>query len=179
MLHTYNDVGGKATIGIGHLLGPGESYPNGITLAQAQAMLANDLARFEAAISGGVKVTITQHMFDALASFTYNLGTGALASSTLLKLLNKGDFAGAAAQFPAWDKVDGVPNAEILGRRKREAALFLTPDAAHVAPPPAPPVPTPPVPPSIPAVPVAPPPAPTNAFADFFAMILRLFTGGK
>lgn len=189
VLHVYNDSGGKATIGIGHLLGPGESYPNGITLQQAQAMLANDLARFEATINACVKVPLSQNSFDALCSFSYNLGAGALTSSTLLKLLNAGDFNGAANEFPKWDKVNGKPDAEILGRRNRERALFLTPDAAPVAPTSPPPVPQPPVAPSAPVTPVAPPPVsapmapaqanPFQAIIDFIVMLAKLFTGNK
>lgn len=128
VLHTYLDAGGKATIGVGHLLRPGESYPNGITHDQAMVLLSQDIGVAENAINEKVTVTITQNMFDACCSFTFNLGTGAFGGSTLLKLLNAGNFQGAADQFPLWDKVNGVPNAEILGRRNRERVLFLTPD---------------------------------------------------
>jgi lysozyme len=140
VLHTYRDSGGCLTIGVGHLLRPGESYPNGITHDQAMDLLKQDVSVAENAVNNDVKVQITQQMFDALCIFSFNLGTGALASSTLLKLLNQGDFAGASAQFQVWDKVAGVHNPAIHARRLREAALFLTsdpsggPDGTNVEP---------------------------------------------
>jgi lysozyme len=138
VLHVYKDPVGVDTIGIGHALRPGESYPSGITHQQALSLLASDCGVAEGAINADVKVALAQNAFDSLCSFTFNLGTGALASSTLLKLLNQGDFSGAAAEFPKWCKADGVVNAGILARRQREQALFLTPDDQPAAAPPPP-----------------------------------------
>jgi len=132
VLHVYNDVSGYATIGVGHKLLPGESFPDGITHDQAIELLRKDAAVAENAINTHVKVTLTQNAFDALCSFTFNCGGGALASSTLLKLLNNGDYKGAADQLLVWCKatVGGkiVTNAGILARRARERMLFLMPD---------------------------------------------------
>jgi lysozyme len=193
VLHVYADQVGVKTIGIGHALHPGESFPNGITHEQALMLLQQDVATAENAINSDVKVTITQNMCDSLASFTYNLGTGALASSTLLKLLNQGNYTGAADEFLKWCHAPAnVVNPGILARRKRERQLFLTPDAAPAAPPtpvPAAPVPVTPVPVTQPAAPTVPSPvsvpSPTQpatsfqAVIDFFAMVFRLLTGGK
>ncbi len=74
-----------------------------------------------------VKVPLTANQLGALTSFAYNLGSGALASSTLLKLLNAGDYAGAAAQFARWNKARGKTLAGLTKRRAAEAALFLKP----------------------------------------------------
>lgn len=135
VLHVYKDQVGVATIGIGHALRPGESFPNGITHDQALELLAQDAGTAEGAINKDVTVSISQNAFDALCSFTFNLGTGALGGSTLLKLLNQGNYAGAANEFPRWCHAPaGVINPGILARRKREQALFLTPDAPTVAP---------------------------------------------
>ena len=131
--HVYHDVGGLATIGYGHLLRAGESYPNGISQADALELLRSDAQVAVNAVNAGVKVAISQNSFDAIVSFTFNLGTGALASSTALRLLNTGDLQGAADALLLWDKVNGVPNQGILNRREAERELFLRPDDPDAA----------------------------------------------
>ena len=96
-----------------------------ITVDQAERMLRNDVARFEPELERLLKVTVSQNQWDALMSFVYNLGAANLASSTLLKLLNKGDIAGAAAQFPRWNKAAGREMAGLTKRRAAEQSLFL------------------------------------------------------
>lgn len=123
-LHTYVCPAGKYTIGVGHLVKPGESFPDGITMGQAQEMLSQDLATAEKAINGQVKVQLNQAQFDALASFVFNLGEGALTRSTLLKRINMGDFNGAVDQFSRWVLADGRELPGLVRRRKAEAALF-------------------------------------------------------
>ena len=122
-LRTYVCPAGKYTIGVGHLVKPGESFPDGITMGQAQEMLSHDLAAAERAINGLVTVPINQAQFDALVSFTFNLGEGALSRSTLLKRINRND-AGAADEFGKWVLADGKPMPGLVRRRKAEAALF-------------------------------------------------------
>jgi hypothetical protein len=68
---------------------------------------------------------------DALVSFSYNCGSGALAKSTLLKCVNAGDFQGAARQFVMWNKSQGVIVLGLVRRRTAEAALFLTPTSTR------------------------------------------------
>jgi GH24 family phage-related lysozyme (muramidase) len=70
-------------------------------------------------------VPLTQNRFDALISFTYNLGGSALASSTLLKKLNAKDYKGAAAEFPKWNKAGGKVVSGLTKRRDAEMELFL------------------------------------------------------
>ncbi len=86
-LTSYRDVAGIWTIGYGHTgnIAPGMC----ISQEQAEAFLKSDLARFEECVNRGVTVPLTQDMFDALVSFTYNVGTGALQRSTLLCKLNR------------------------------------------------------------------------------------------
>ena len=137
ILHVYIDVANKPTIGVGHLLKPGESFANGITYEQAMSLLANDVIEAENAVNSHVTVLLTQNEFDACVDFTYNVGSGAFASSSLLKQLNAGNVQSAADGFLLWDKavVDGklvqVPG--LLRRRIAERAMFLSSTFTNVA----------------------------------------------
>lgn len=82
------------------------------------------MAIFEKAVTRNVTVQLNQDQFDALVSFTFNLGEGNLKQSTLLKKVNAGDFAGAAKEFPRWNKADGKVLAGLVRRRASEALLF-------------------------------------------------------
>jgi lysozyme len=85
-----------------------------------------DMQIFCAAVSSLVKVPLNQNQFDALVSFTYNCGSGALKGSTLLRKLNNGDYDGAAAEFPRWTKGGGVVLPGLVRRRAAEMHLFLS-----------------------------------------------------
>jgi lysozyme len=129
-LSVYPDQRGKPTIGYGHLLKPGETFPNGISTEEAKQLLAQDIADAEQVVRHNVKVDLTQAQFDALVSFTYNEGPKNLARSTLLQRLNANDFAGAADEFRAWDKVPVnnvlVYSPGLADRRRRERTLFVS-----------------------------------------------------
>ncbi|MBN3006243.1 lysozyme [Chromobacterium alkanivorans] len=125
-LKAYQDAVGVWTIGYGHT-GPDVTPGLVITQAQADALLARDLSRFEAGVTRLVQVPLNQNQFDALVSFSYNLGLGSLQNSTLLRLLNQRDYAGAAAQFPRWNKAGGKVLPGLTRRRAAEQALFLKP----------------------------------------------------
>ncbi len=84
----YADVAGIPTIGYGHRVLPHETFPNGLTEAEAVRILATDVFEAQRAVLRLVKVPLTQGQFDALTDFCFNLGAGRLASSTLLKALN-------------------------------------------------------------------------------------------
>ena len=126
-LTAYRDPVGVLTIGYGTTTGVSPGMK--ITQSQAEAYLKQDLSRFEQAVKDDVKVSLNKDQFAALVSFTYNVGEGALTSSTLLRLLNQGDYQGAADQFLRWNKGDGgVELAGLTRRRKAERALFLGQD---------------------------------------------------
>ncbi|WP_038342573.1 lysozyme [Acinetobacter sp. A47] len=116
------------TIGFGTTV-----YPTGTrvkqgdkcTEAQAKAYFTHDLKRFERAVNGSVGVPLTQNQFDALVSLTYNIGEGNFTSSTLLKMLNAGNYRGAADQFLVWNKSKGQVLNGLVRRRKVERELFL------------------------------------------------------
>lgn len=114
---------GKPTIGYGHVVRDGEGLHT-VTQADADRLLADDLARVESALRALVRVPLSQGQFDALASFVYNLGPHALELSTLLRRLNAGDYDGAAAEFPKWCHVGQRVLTGLVARRAEERALF-------------------------------------------------------
>jgi lysozyme len=138
-LDAYLCPANYATIGWGHVLRArgellrGETglriarqlYPNGITLLDAQAMLAADVAMTARGIERYVKVPITQTQFDALVSFAYNVGLSNFSSSTMVRLLNAGNARAAADEFPKWISAGGRVLTGLKNRRAEERALFL------------------------------------------------------
>jgi len=125
----YQDDAGWGTIGFGHKILPGESFDS-IDEAQATAILAADIRAAEDAVNAGVSVPISQAQFDALVFFAFNVGAGAFTKSTLLRKLNAGDAAGAAAEFARWNKSGGVVSPILIARRDAEERLFSTGDYA-------------------------------------------------
>lgn len=122
---TPNDVW---TIAWGHTKGVCEGMT--CTVEQAQAWFLEDMAWAQAAVLAAVTVPLNQNQFDALVSFTENEGATAFEESTLLRLLNAGDYAGAAAQFSRWVYQRGQILPGLVTRRNQEAALFNTPITA-------------------------------------------------
>jgi len=125
-LKAYPDpgTGGEPwTIGYGSTSGVTRNMV--ITESQAEQMLAEDLVRFERIVERQVQVPLNQGQFDALVSFTYNVGEGNFTESTLLRKLNAGDTAGAAEQFSRWVHADGKVLPGLVTRRAAERALFL------------------------------------------------------
>lgn len=124
----YLDTGGVPTIGYGTI-----KYPDGkpvkmgdtCTRAQAEQWLKNDCKWVDSCLDKCVKVKISQNQFDALASFVYNVGETAFAKSTMLTVLNQGNFTAAANQFDRWvfDNSKRIPG--LVNRRAAEKKLFL------------------------------------------------------
>lgn len=129
----YRDSAGLPTIGYGHRVVPGEKFPQAITEAEAESLLAVDIARAENAVTRLVTAPLTQHQFDALADFTFNLGAGRLAASTLLKHLNAGRVSDAAEQILRWDHCGAAENAGLKARREAEFRLFTGAEPAVAA----------------------------------------------
>jgi lysozyme len=126
-LAAYLDSVGVPTIGYGHTHG----VAMGMTCTQEQAeqWLQQDVQVAVQAVNNLVTVPLTQQQFDALVDFTFNLGTGALQHSTLLRLLNSGNYQGAAGEFEKWDKAGGKVLPGLLRRRQAERDMFNTPAA--------------------------------------------------
>ncbi|KAA0520032.1 lysozyme [Enterobacter ludwigii] len=128
-LTAYQDSVGVWTIGYGWTQPvDGKPIRAGMTIKQetAERLLKTGLVSYESDVSRLVKVGLTQEQFDALVSFTYNLGARSLSTSTLLRKLNAGDYAGAADEFLRWNKAGGKVLNGLTRRREAERALFLS-----------------------------------------------------
>ena len=123
----YRDAAGHPTIGYGHLLREGEErkFRGGITRTEGKELLRDDAADAERAVNSYVKVHLNQNQFDALVSFTFNLGAGNLKNSTLLKKLNNNDYRGAADELLRWVRAGGRVLAGLQRRRAAERKMFL------------------------------------------------------
>ena len=117
ILLPYND-NGKQAIGYGHDLLPGESYPEGITQEQAEALLFHDLVPIQTALASLVPPDCTQNQWDALCDFGYNLGVGALKT-----MLGHG-WDQVPVQVPRWNHINGQVAAGLTARRANEVKRF-------------------------------------------------------
>ena len=121
-LKAYQCSAGVWTIGYGHTKDVVEGME--ITQEQAEQMLVDELHEYESYINKYVTVALSQNQFDALVSWVYNLGPANLQSSTLLKVLNSGDYSGVPAQIERWNKAGGKVLEGLIRRREAESALF-------------------------------------------------------
>lgn len=121
-LVAYDDLGGIPTIGWGHTYG----VHLGMTCTQADAdgWLQEDYGHAVSTVNGLVIVELTQGEFDALCDFVFNLGSTNFAHSSLLRLLNSGNYSAAALEFDKWDHVAGKVCQGLLRRREEETAEF-------------------------------------------------------
>jgi lysozyme len=124
-LRAYRDIVGVLTIGYGYT-GPDITPMTLWTQEQCDAALLDRVKEFEKCINTLVTVELNQHQFNALVSFVYNLGCNSLKISTLLKLLNAGDYKNASRQFVLWDHAGQTVLTSLLTRRKAEMNLFNT-----------------------------------------------------
>lgn len=124
-LTAYKDGGGVWTIGYGHTSAAGSpKVVSGmkITNAEAEAILVNDLSKFEKRVETLVKVKLNDNQFAALVSFDFN--TGALHKSTLLKKLNAGDYDAVPRELAKWVNDNGKRVTGLVNRRAAEAGLW-------------------------------------------------------
>lgn len=136
-LKSYKDVAAHWTIGVGHLLTKDELktgkvngiyWRNGITREQAISILGNDADAAERAVNQHVEVPLSQHQFDALVSFVFNVGSGAFKKSTLLRKLNTGDYKAVPSEMKRWRKAGGKVVKGLVNRRNKEIKLWLSND---------------------------------------------------
>jgi lysozyme len=122
-LTSYQCPAGIWTIGFGST---GADVIQGMTITEEQAVdrLKHDLQHAEKMVKTFVTVELTQHQYDALVDFCFNCGAGNLQHSTLLKLINQGNFEAAHDEFEKWNKAGGRVLAGLTTRRLNEAKLF-------------------------------------------------------
>jgi lysozyme len=134
----YKDAAGLPTIGVGHLLKKDElasgaitindipvAYADGLSDEQVTALLGQDLVPAENAVNSGAKVELSQNQFDALVAFTFNTGTQAFADSTLLKMLDQGNYDAVPDQLRRWVRAGGKVVQGLVNRRENEIKLWL------------------------------------------------------
>jgi lysozyme len=119
----YQDPAGYWTIGYGHLIKSGESFTC-ISEAQATQLLLGDVSSAEQCVRSNVRVSLNGNQFSALVDFTYNLGCGSLASSTLLKEVNARNFGAVCGQLERWVYAGGQVLPGLVRRRQAECQLF-------------------------------------------------------
>lgn len=115
---------GYPTIGFGHVVKPHEDFSAGIDEAQAEELLRQDAVIAERAVLRLINVPLTDSQFDALVSFTYNLGGGALQRSTLRRKINREEHAEVSEQFMRWVWAGGRKLKGLIRRRREEAYLY-------------------------------------------------------
>ena len=124
----YRCPAGLWTIGVGHLIGDGRSLPDSwnrtFTLEEVYDLLAKDVAKFERGVSKLIPVQLSQNEFDALVSFSFNLGLGTLQRSTIRQALIRGDKIAAMQSLRKYNKAGGKILKGLDNRRKDEEALF-------------------------------------------------------
>lgn len=133
----YRDSVGLPTIGVGHLLLKSElssgkltiagvpvAWAKGLTSAQIEDLLRQDLHGTEEQVAKVVRVSLQQHQFDALVSFTFNVGGAAFANSQLAKRINAGQFEDVPGQLRRWIYAGGVVQEGLKKRREEEIRLW-------------------------------------------------------
>lgn len=122
-LKPYRDAVGKFTIGYGHLMRPGEVYTR-ITRAKAEALLQRDVKIAELLVKQQVRVALTPSQFSALVVLVYNIGGYQFQESTLLRLINAGNYVAAAEEIRRWEYAGGQVLRGLTKRRNAEYLLF-------------------------------------------------------
>ena len=121
-LKAYRCPANVLTIGYGVTKGVTEDME--ITQQEADEMLNEEIPEYEEYINNMVKVPLEQYQFDALCAWVYNLGPTNLSESTLLKLLNAGDYHLIPSQIKRWNKAGGETLTGLIRRREAESILF-------------------------------------------------------
>lgn len=120
----YRCPAGYLTVGYGHLVKNPEAFRQPITEDEASEILALDVVAAERAVLRLISVPLSDGQFDALVSFTFNLGAGALQRSTLRRKINREEYDAAAEEFKKWVWAGGRKLKGLIRRREEESLLF-------------------------------------------------------
>jgi lysozyme len=115
---------GYPTIGYGHVVKKGEDFSAGITQDEAEELLRIDAQIAERAVLRLITVPLTDGQFDALVSFTYNLGSGALQRSTLRRVINRQSHSKVPNQLMRWVWAGGRKLRGLIRRREAEGIVY-------------------------------------------------------
>jgi len=121
-LEAYKCAAGVWTIGYGSTKGVKEG--DTLTEKETDSLLLHEMDEYEGYVLEAVEMPLSQHQFDAIVSWTFNLGPSNLNASTMLKVLNKGDYEDVPAQIKRWNKAGGKVLEGLVRRREAEALLF-------------------------------------------------------
>lgn len=125
-LHPYLDAVHLWTIGWGRRISDSavKQYWNGVSQDQADKWFNDDIQGFALGVTKLLQKPVEQHEFDAVVSLAYNIGIGALKTSTMLRLLNEGDKNGASKEFRKWCHAGAHVLPGLLRRRTVEQNMF-------------------------------------------------------
>lgn len=121
----YRDTGGRRTVGFGHACIGNEFNDATLTRDEAENLLMHDVKYAENAVNEYVKVPLRQEQFDALVAFTFNVGIGAFANSTLVRKLNAGHCCAVPDELRRWNQDNGKVIAGLIARRKAEISVYV------------------------------------------------------
>lgn len=122
--HVVRGPDGKPIRGAENRAAARAVYPDGISMDDAAVLLADDVRRFAVGVDELLEVKVSDNQFGALVSFAYNCGLGALKTSTLLRLLNEGEYDAVPEQLMRWTKIGGKESKGLKNRRTAEAELW-------------------------------------------------------
>lgn len=120
----YRCAAGVQTIGYGHVVRPHEDFSGGISQSQAWALLQADAQQAAAAVDRLISVPLTTNQREALMSFTFNLGAGALQRSSLRRCINRGEHEAVPAELMRWVWAGGRKLAGLMARRRTEGEWY-------------------------------------------------------
>ena len=126
----YQDSVGVWTIGFGHTKGVEEGQT--CSMEDAETMLADEMDEYEGYINDMVRVDLQQHEFDSLVAWVYNLGPTNLRESTMLKVLNGGQFDRVPEEMNRWNRAGGEVLEGLVRRRQAESLMFQNLDWSQV-----------------------------------------------
>ena len=120
----YKDAVGLPTIGYGHLVTSGEDFKEGLTEEEALDLLAKDAEKAEKSVLRNIDVPLEDYQFNALVSFTFNAGSGALQRSTLRKVVNRNEHEDVPSELMKWTRAGGRILKGLVRRRKAEGKMY-------------------------------------------------------